>query len=103
MTRRRIKFTNKQHPWKGKASLILGVISLISMGCVIYLSFRAGGMTRPGYGLTGLLSACFTLTGFILGVLALRERDSYRITGFLGSIVNLAVLILTAFLFSIGL
>lgn len=103
MKRRNYKFTNKKHPWQAIASLILGVISLLSMGAVIYLSFRERGLTRPGYGLTGFLAVIFTLAGVILGLLSLRERECFKSVGMIGIIVNAVVLLGTGFLFSVGL
>lgn len=103
MGRRNYKFTNKKHPWQAVASTILGMVSLISMGAVIYLSFLEDGGTRPGYGLTGLLSVCFTVAGTILGLISLREKDCFHALGWLGTLVNLLVLLGTGFLFSLGM
>ncbi len=100
--RRNYKFTNKKHPRRAIASTILGTVSLLSMGAVIYLSFMGNGGTRPGYGLTGLLAVCFTLVGVIIGLLSLREKDCFHVFGWLGTILNLLVLVGTGYLFSLG-
>ena len=102
VTGRGYKFTNKTHPVKGICSTILGTISLLGICAVIYQSFRAGGATKPGYGLTGLLAVIFTLTGMILGILSFRERDSFVLLSWVGTILNLVVLICIGFLFSLG-
>lgn len=99
---RNFKFTNKKHPRQAIISTILGVVSLLSMVAVIYLSFLDHGGTRAGYGLTGLLAVCFTLVGMVYGLLSLREKDSFHLFGWLGTILNLLVLVGTGYLFSLG-
>lgn len=101
--RRNFKFTNKKHPWQAIASTILGTVSLLAMGAVIYLAFMANGETRPGYGLTGLLAVCFTLTGVVLGLVSLREEECYHAFGWLGTLENLFVLVGTGWLYSLGM
>ena len=103
MKRRNYKFTNKKNPWQACASVILGVISLVAMGIVIYLSFRTQGGTKPGYGATGLLSVIFTLVGVILGLVSLRETEELHFLGWVGIVVNLLVLFASGYLFSIGM
>lgn len=103
MARRNYKFTNKKHPWQAIASTILGIISAISMGMVVYLSFTMDGGTRPGFGLTGFLAVCFTLVGAILGLTSLRERECFHLFGWIGTILNLLVLFGTGYLFSLGI
>lgn len=103
MGRRNYKFTNKKHPWQAAASLILGCISFVSMGAVIWMAFQENGGTRPGYGMTGLLAVCFTLAGTILGLVSLREKDCYHILGWLGTFVNLLVLLGTGWLYYLGM
>lgn len=103
MARRNYKFTNKKNPWQAIASLILGLISLVSMGAVVYLAFQEKGATRPGFGLTGLLAVCFTMAGVVLGLVSLRVRDSFQGIGILGILLNLLVLLGTGYLFSLGM
>lgn len=102
MAKRGYKFTNKKHPPQAIASMMLGLVSLLGMAAVIYLSSTESGVTRPGYGLTGLLSVIFTVTGLILGILSLKKRDSFRILGYMGSILNGLVLAAVAYLFFLG-
>jgi len=103
MRKKNYKFTNKKHPPRAIASTILGLISLFGMGGAIYKSFLAHGVTKPGYGLTGLLAVIFSIIGIVLGVLSLKENDSFHVFGWGGIILNLLVLVGTAYLFSIGL
>ena len=52
MRKKNYIFTNKKHSDKAIMSTILGIISLISMGIVTYLSYRGGGVMHGGYGVT---------------------------------------------------
>lgn len=101
--RRNYKFTNKKHPWQAIASTILGTVSLFAMGAVIFLAFTAKGGTRPGYGLTGFLAVCYSLVGVVLGLVSLRDKESYHAFGWLGTLENLFVLVGTGWLYSLGM
>lgn len=73
-------------------STILGTISIISLITVIYLTYLQEGTAAGGYGVTGLLATLFSLTGLILGVLTLREKEYFRFFPWLGTILNLIAL-----------
>ena len=103
MKARRYKFSNKKHPWQAQGSMILGIISLVSIITVIVFSFRQAGETKPGYGVTGLLAAIFTLAGLILGLVSFRQRESFRLLGILGCVINGLVLLSVGALFAWGL
>jgi ABC-type transport system involved in cytochrome c biogenesis permease subunit len=81
-------FTNKRHSPKGVFSAVLGLISLISLIVVIYLSYMNGGAIPISYGLTGLLVAFYSVTGFILSIKTLQDREIYRFFPILGIITN---------------
>ena len=78
MRKKNYIFTNKKHSDKAIMSTILGVISLVSLGIVTYLSYSQGGVMHGGYGVTGVLATVYSLIGLILGVLTLRDKDIYR-------------------------
>ena len=98
MPRRNYKFTNKKHPEKAVASTILGSVSLLGLLAVIYASFLADGGTKPGYGLTGLLAVIFSLAGAGLGIASFRERESFHFFCWLGTVMNLLILLGIGFL-----
>lgn len=68
---------------------ILGIISLVSMGIVVFLTYRSAGEATVGYGITGLLATLFSLVGLILGVVTFRDKDYYRVFPVLGIVLNL--------------
>ena len=43
-------FTARKHPEKGIMSVILGIISILSIGAAVYLTYQNGGTAKPQYG-----------------------------------------------------
>lgn len=68
---------------------ILGVISIVSMVIVIFLTYRTNGDAPLGYGFTGLLATLFSLTGLCLGLVTIRNRNYFRLFPVLGIILNI--------------
>ena len=102
MRKKNYIFTNKKHSDKAIMSTILGVISLVSLGIVTYLSYSQGGVMHGGYGATGVLATVDSLIGLILGVLTLRAKDIYRFFPVLGTILNVISLGGISFLLYLG-
>lgn len=73
-------------------STILGIISTISLGIVVYLTYRNGGEATVGYGITGLLATVFSLIGLIIGIITVREKEYFRLFPILGIVLNLLAL-----------
>ena len=74
-------------------STILGIISTMSLGAVIYLTYAQAGEAPTGYGVTGLLIAVFSITGLILGILTAIEKDRYKLFPLIGIVFNLIAII----------
>ena len=81
-------FTNKKNSKRAVMAVILGVISLASLGIVVFLSGLSGGSARQSYGFTGLLAAVFSLTGLLLGVVTIQNKDYYKLFPALGLLLN---------------
>lgn len=81
-------FTNKKHPQKGVMSFVLGLISAVSLGLAIYLSYMNRGGTMARYGTITLFCLILSLTGFALGVVSRNEPDRYRFFPRLGIAIN---------------
>ena len=71
---------------------ILGIISLVSLGIVVYLTYLRDGQAQNGYGVTGLLAAVFSLAGLVLAIISFREKDNYMLFPWLGLLLNVAAL-----------
>lgn len=85
-------FTNKKHSSRAIMSTILGVISLASLGIVVFNAYLSAGEAAVGYGFTGVLATLFSFVGLCLGVVTVREKDYYRLFPVLGILLNLAAL-----------
>lgn len=102
MKRKNYKFTNRKHSEQAIMSTILGFISNVSLGIVIYLAYLSGGNIPISYGLTGLLAVIFSVIGLILGVLTAQEKDMFKLFPILGIVLNLIALGVMAFLVQLG-
>jgi len=69
-------------------STILGVLSCVTMGVAVFLSYRNGGESSPRYGAASLLAAVFMLAGLILGLYSITEKDKFKLFSVLGIIFN---------------
>ena len=81
-------FTNRRHSEKAIMSTVFGVLCTVSLVIVVVLSYSRGGDVPAGYGFTGLFAAILSLGGMLLGVLALREADRFKLFGWLGILLN---------------
>lgn len=85
-------FTNKRHSEKAIMATLLGIISLAALGIVVFRAYQSGGEALQGYGVTGILATLFSLTGLILGIVTVRDKNSYRIFPVLGILLNFLAL-----------
>lgn len=85
-------FTDKKNSQRGIMSTILGIISLVSLGIVVFLAYRSGGEAAVGYGFTGFLALLFSFAGLALGIVTVRDRNYFRLFPVLGTVLNLASL-----------
>ena len=81
-------FTNRRHSEKAIMSTVFGVLCTVSLVIVVVLSYSRSGDVPAGYGFTGLFAAILSLVGMLLGVLALREADRFKLFGWLGILLN---------------
>ena len=90
--RKKYIYTNKKNSNRAIMSMILGIISLVSLGVVVFLSYRTGGVAAAGYGFTGLLATVFSLVGLVLGTVTVHEKNYYRFFPVAGIVLNLLAL-----------
>lgn len=94
-------FTNKSHTLKGIMATILGVISLSTLGYIIFMSYRSAGEIPRQYGAAAFLVTIFALIGSGLGVVSKTEKDKYYFFSYLGITLNvLALAIVSAILYA---
>ena len=85
-------YTSKTHSQKAVMSTVFGLLGLITIVLALHFTFQAKGVASLRYGVAGLLSFVFSLTGMILGVLARLEEDKYYLFAYIGIICNFFVL-----------
>lgn len=83
-------FTNKEHTEKGIMSTILGILSNITLGIAIYLSYLNKGAPSARYGAAALLAVIFMIVGMALGVYSTTEKEKFKLFTVLGITVNAA-------------
>lgn len=86
--KRNYKFTNKRHSGKSVMSTVFGVLSLTSLGTVLYMSYRVAGEAPVNYGVSGVLVLLFAIIGLVLGVMALQEREQFLFFAKIGCLLN---------------
>lgn len=92
MKRKNYIFTNKKHSKRAVMSVVLGIISIASLCYAVYMVYQGGGETSNSYGMTGLLATIYSLVGFVLGILTVRDKDYYRFLPWTGLLLNLLAL-----------
>ena len=85
-------FTDKKHSNRAIMATILGIISLASLGAMVFLSYRNAGEVGTGFGAAALLAALYSTVGLVLGLAAIQRKEYYRIFPVLGILLNLAAL-----------
>lgn len=86
--KRSYMFTNRKHSQKAVMSTVFGVLCTVSLVVVIVLSYSRNGDIPAGYGFTGVFATLLSLIGLILGALAVREKDRFKLFGWLGILLN---------------
>lgn len=102
MARRNYIFTNRVQSKKGILATILGVVSFVSVGLTIYLTFGTGG-APANYGISLLLALIFSLIGFVVAIVSRFEKDVFYLFSYIGMAVNFITLACISFLLYAGM
>lgn len=81
-------FTNKKNPKWGIMSFILGLIAVVSVCIVVYLTYQNKGAAFMQYGAVILLEIIYSGIGIVLGIRSNMEQDIYRFFPVAGIIFN---------------
>ena len=100
--RDRYMFTDNRHPEKGIMSAALGVISVATLVCGVFFSYKNGGQALMQYAAGAFLAAIFSVTGLVLGIMAGFEKDIFKLFPNLGIILNSVAVIFVLFLILLG-
>ncbi len=85
-------FTNRKNSNRALMGVILGVISLLSLGAAVFLAYRSGGAYEVRFGFVGALCTIYSVIGLFLGIVTACEKDYFRLFSVLGILLNLLAL-----------
>ena len=95
------KFSDKSQALGGLISTAMGILSLLSFGYGVYLSFKAAGGLRVGS--LGILSLILAVIGTVIGLISFKEDNKFYETSRFGSMLCgvIAVFMIAVFLMGI--
>ena len=102
MRKKGYMFTNKSHSDRGKASAVLGIISLVSVCLAIYISYSEEGAMNPKLGAAVVFALLFSLIGEVLGIMSRVEKDRFYFFPNIGLIFNTFVIAFVGFILYLG-
>lgn len=82
------KFTVKETKLSTIFGASLGMISLITVVLLLYLTFARGGEATLSYGFAGVLASVFSVTGLVLSILCINDHYQPHQLGWLGLVTN---------------
>ncbi len=82
------KFTVKETKLSTIFGAALGILSVVTILLLLYLTFLRGGEAKLSYGLAGILISVFSVTGLILSILCINDHYQPHTLGWLGLITN---------------
>ena len=82
------KFTVKETKLSTIFGASLGVISMVTVLLLLYLTFARGGEATLSYGFAGILASIFSVTGLILSILCINDHYQPHTLGWLGLVTN---------------
>ena len=103
MKKTKLRFSYKEYTMGGILSSALAIISLLSLGHSIMLSFRARGEGTMQVGAYGLLSLVLSIFGLIIGILSYKEQDKRYGTSFFGTFTNGIIIVMLLLFILVGI
>lgn len=82
------KFTVKETRLSTILGASLGVISMVTVLLLLYLTFLRGGEATLSYGFAGILASVFSVTGLILSILCINDHYQPHMLGWVGLVTN---------------
>lgn len=102
VVRKGYMFSSKKHSIMGLISTVLGIISAVMLGAILYLSFQRAGNAGVFVGIIGFISIMTTIWGLIIGIRSFFEEDMYYLTSKLGTGINTLVILAWVYIIIIG-
>lgn len=95
-------FTDKKNPKWGIMSSILGAVAVAAICVAVYFTYQNGGAAPMRYGAVVLLSIIYAVTGMVLGIRSLLEKDIFRLFPVLGIVLNALAVAAGGFILYMG-
>ena len=83
-------------------AVILGIISLVSLGAAVFIAFRNDGAASLRYGFVVALAVVYSATGLVLGITTVTKSDYYKLFPVLAILLNGAALGAVALILYMG-
>lgn len=81
----------------------LGIISVVAVLLILYLTFARGGEASVSYAFAGLLTSIFSVTGLVLSILCLNDHYQQHLLGWIGLLSNGVALLSMAGILYLGM
>lgn len=95
-------FTDKKNPKWGIMASVLGLIATVSICIAVYFTYLDKGAARMQYGAAVLLAMIYAITGLVLGIRSLMEKDIFRMFPILGIVLSLLAVIAGSIILYLG-
>ncbi len=102
VSKRKYKFTRKRQSQAGIASTAAGVAALLCVASVTAIAYLESGAAGKIIAIPGFLALLLSLLGFVKGIKGIREEDTYRLFPWLGFILNILVLTIFGWIYTMG-
>ncbi len=98
--KKKTKFTVKETKEVTVLGAALGVISVVTVILLLYLTFARGGEANLSFAFAGLLASIFAVAGLIISILCLIDHYQEHLVGWIGFAANgIALLSLAGILY----
>ena len=99
---KKVRFTSKSHPTTAIVATVLGIIAIILVAVMIYLSVGADGEGGMLIGAGGTVAMLFCIIGCIMGVRSFLKDDVYYVFPIIATALNGALLIALFVIYAMG-
>lgn len=97
------KFTVKETKLRTTFGVSLGIISVITIFALLYLTFINGGQASVSYAFAGFLVCIFSVIGLVLSILCLADDYQQHLPGWIGLLSNGAAVLTMAGILYFGM
>ena len=98
----KVRFTSRSHPKSAIAATVLGVIAIILVAVMIYISAKANGAGGLIIGAGGVIAMIFCIIGAIMGIRSFLKEDAYYLFPIIATAINGGGLIALFVIYAMG-